>query len=218
MYIAPNNCFAKYCIIGILLPLIKIQTKPFQNSKHVVWSASKLNKLSSNTIFIIFGIYWGPQLNTLLQCLNQIQKIEYEKDWNKRKEKRPGGSEQNVPGRPWPRSVATPRHGRCSSELLPLDPLAPVPSPERIRRATASASFSPRFPSSPCPPSLAIPPRARNPSYGAAADCRRSTEPLTHRRHLQLRRDHLYRLAEARLPGSSTSPGIRGIPRAPHRA
>ena len=60
------------------------------------WSASKFNKLSSNTHFVIFGNHLGPQINSLLHVLIIKQKNKREKDPNKTTEKCPGGFLENL--------------------------------------------------------------------------------------------------------------------------
>ena len=47
-------------IIGIILPLIKVQIKLFKNPKPMVCWACKFHKFSSNTNFTYFWIYLGP--------------------------------------------------------------------------------------------------------------------------------------------------------------
>ena len=49
--IAPIIWNTNCSIIGIILPLIKMQIKPFQNSKQMLWLDAMLNKLSSNINF-----------------------------------------------------------------------------------------------------------------------------------------------------------------------
>ena len=98
-------------LIGIILPLIKVQIKNFKNLKQMVCWAWKFNKLSSKTSFIFFWNVLVPQIIVLLQYWNNKQKIKKEKDSNKRKIKSAGGYLQTV-GRlplfrpaPWAASV-----------------------------------------------------------------------------------------------------------------
>ena len=63
---APNIWTTNCSIIGIILPLIKVQIKPFQISKKMLWSASKLNKLSNHINFTFFWNVLVPHLIILL--------------------------------------------------------------------------------------------------------------------------------------------------------
>ena len=54
-YLSVSNIgFTNCSIIGITLPLIKMQIKLFQNSQPIAWLASKLNKLSNKINFTFF--------------------------------------------------------------------------------------------------------------------------------------------------------------------
>ena len=64
---APNSCFPNIALIGIILPLIKVQIKLFKNPKQMVGWAWKFHELSNKTNFIKFGIHLIPQLIVLLQ-------------------------------------------------------------------------------------------------------------------------------------------------------
>ena len=64
-------------LIGLILPLIKMQIKLFQNPQPIAWLASTLNKLSNHLFFMKFWVGLIPQINVLLQLLNN--KIENKK-------------------------------------------------------------------------------------------------------------------------------------------
>ena len=68
------NCFTNVLLIGISLPLIKIQTKYFKNTKQIVCWACTFHKLSISITFRNFGNVLVPQLIELLQVLIIKQK------------------------------------------------------------------------------------------------------------------------------------------------
>ena len=76
---APIILYTLVPLIGIILPLIRLQIKLLKDSTQRVCWAWKFHQLSNHMTFIFFWIILVPQNNVLLQCINRKQKTKKRK-------------------------------------------------------------------------------------------------------------------------------------------